>query len=852
MQTKLYFMRGLAQGAFLISIIGVFLCGTSSRADHTLIVHLPFDTADTNNNIEAIDTSGNGNGVNFGVGGGGGGVFGTNDAEAGGGAAFFSAGPDGDGLGVIGWAPIPDQIATTLAGSFTVSVWVKTTQQIGFEGEPGYYGGGIVAADVPGPAYDYVPIAVTGGEIAFTTGNPDDGDDTLSSVYDSITNGVYHLVTVTRDQSSGEKKIYIDGELDNDGFGVTNLLDAPQQIDLGSVGNGGDPNVSDGGFYNQYVGEMDDLQIYAGVLNDTEVAYLYNNPGLTAPNMGGLTSVSPNLVAYYTFDNTNNVGEDFSGNGYDLDLNSTYGGGGGVLVTNDAEAGSGAAYFDGGSFLTYSNAPASVLATLGSSFTLSVWINTTTTTGNAGDPAYQDEGIVAADVPGIQRDIVPIGLTGNSIGFNTGDDPNYGYIGDSTLSSFTDVADGNYHHIVVTRDEATGIKQIYIDGTLNVTDTATTYFLHAPQEVGVGAQIDASQVNVPNASHSYSPAFISPNGNPYYQGLMDDLQLYNRVLTADEIAFLYDNPGSVVTNAPPVPVDISVNFNPYRVTGRPDNDYYLCFPNTGFNSPSPDTTNIVLSPYGQYAAYEWATGGYGVSEDIFSFDDFLTFMTNDYWTVAINAGGANEQMFHFMVSVTGLDTNTFGRAFILTPLDNAIRVPTNTPFQWSGPANFSYLDVYLNQQPGGDLEASAQFDATVTNWDSPPEADPGTNSLSLNYQWNDFTGITATTPVNTLGAPMDNWSYNETLLSQDSISFVVGGGQAGSVTLMNFGLTPDGSGIQFSFASQGGVTNTVQATTNLATGPWINLTNFVGDGNVWSFVYPATNPPVEFFRVNSQ
>ena len=159
MQTKTELISVVLKRLCLLSIAGGFLVGTAARAQHSLVVHLPFDGADSQDNIDANDTSGNNNGVNFGIGGGGGGVFGTNDAVAGGGAAYFSAGPDGYGIGVIGWAPIPDQLSTAMAGSFTVSCWIKSTQQIGYEGAPGYEGAGIVSGDVAGPAMTTFPSA---------------------------------------------------------------------------------------------------------------------------------------------------------------------------------------------------------------------------------------------------------------------------------------------------------------------------------------------------------------------------------------------------------------------------------------------------------------------------------------------------------------------------------------------------------------------------------------------------------------------------------------------------------------------------------------------------------------------
>lgn len=94
---------------------------------------------------------------------------------------------------------------------------------------------------------------------------------------------------------------------------------------------------------------------------------------VTNPPVSSLT-----LVAHYAFDDTNDIGLDSSGNGYNLDFN----GGDAIASTNDAEAGNGAAYFDGNGFLTYSTPPASILNTLAGDFSLSFWIKTTQNTGD--------------------------------------------------------------------------------------------------------------------------------------------------------------------------------------------------------------------------------------------------------------------------------------------------------------------------------------------------------------------------------------------------------------------------------------------------------------------------------------
>ena len=58
--------------------------------------------------------------------------------------------------------------------------------------------------------------------------------------------------------------------------------------------------------------------------------------------------------------------------------------------------------------------------------------------------------------------------------------------------------------------------------------------------------------------------------------------------------------------------------------------------------------------------------------------------------------------------------------------------------------------------------------------------------------------------------------------------------------------------IQFSFVSQTGHTNAIEARTNLTLGVWTELTNFIGDGTLKQFNFTSTNPPIRFFRVRTQ
>ncbi|HWX21851.1 MAG TPA: LamG domain-containing protein [Candidatus Binatia bacterium] len=251
---------------------------------HTLVAHYPFDATNGPVLTAAVDTSGNGYNMSFGGGSGAqGGANMTSDSAAGVGAVQFHDG-DGSSAGYLGWSnPTPGPLLSALAGSFSVSCWIKTTQSMGGDSDPAYNGAGIVSADNPGLANDVIPLALTGSKIGFNTGGSVE-DDTLNSS-GMVNDGIYHHVVVTRNQLTGQKIIYLDGMLDSFSSGTTNLLNAPQKLTIGALADASNPDPNVGSYNNGYNGLLDDLQLYSGVLSSNEVAILYSNPGLTAPNV---------------------------------------------------------------------------------------------------------------------------------------------------------------------------------------------------------------------------------------------------------------------------------------------------------------------------------------------------------------------------------------------------------------------------------------------------------------------------------------------------------------------------------------------------------------------------------------
>ena len=239
----------------------------SSSTNHTLVAHYAFD----NSGFLGQDSSTNSNSLlcasgwnadvqqQF-----------TPDAVAGGGAVQFF----GDSsLTPCGGEPPFTKWTNTLAGSFTVSAWIKTTTVVGNNTDllNDYTGQNVIYQNNNPNSIN--PIGITGTKAAFETGvwTGTYGSDTLHST-NSITTGNYVHVVVTRDAGSGLKQIFVNGVLDSSDYGEAGIFG---DSDYDSIG---------GELSGPYTGKLDDVQIYSGVLDAFEITNLYANPGTTAPN----------------------------------------------------------------------------------------------------------------------------------------------------------------------------------------------------------------------------------------------------------------------------------------------------------------------------------------------------------------------------------------------------------------------------------------------------------------------------------------------------------------------------------------------------------------------------------------
>jgi len=453
---------------------------------HTCLAHYTFE----DNNLYVHDFSGNGNDMSYAW-------FSvpptivTNDAAAG----IYSG-----GLGGSGWFTPPDSLRNLFAGSFSVSLWLQTTNLHGYNSDSLYSAAGIVSDLGDDYNESAMPMGQTGSKLAFYTGG------TMQNILRSqanINTGQYvHLVT-TRDQQTGEKRIYVNGVLDSALHAVTDPLTSSSNGDLTIGYNNGQV----------FAGVVDEIEFYSGVLSSNDVVFLHSHPGTNVTDT--LELAVP--LARFDFEITNSPWTDSSGHNNNASYTSVDGNPNPNLDTysTNAAVGTYARQFFGDTSIYFAsgNAPFVNLSNaLSGNFTVTAWINTTNNVGSDNDAAYFDEPILFTYAS--TNYIAPLAITGTKAAFSITDHTST-Y---TTLHSTNTVNDGKYHFLAVTRNRATGLMSMYVDGQLDSAMTGPTDTV-------------------------YTTSYIYLGGGYFgnYAGLLDDVRIYASELPAGSVNTLYGN-----------------------------------------------------------------------------------------------------------------------------------------------------------------------------------------------------------------------------------------------------------------------------------------------------------------------
>jgi len=220
---------------------------------------------------------------------------------------------------------------------------------------------------------------------------------------------------------------------------------------------------------------------------------------MAASCIGGFTvrATGTQPMVYYSFDTLGTVVEDLSGNGNNGTVN------GGVTLEDGGFLGKCFAFNGTDSYVQLKRV-------IQDSFAITAWIKTDTT-GPTGSHAYEGSGLFWSDVAGTGNDFV-VGVLDTKLSF-------FGGNPDTSVISHGDIVTGEWVHIAAVRNMIAQTLNVYIDGEFdNRVSHWNSNALSANSQLVIGANTLDSR---------------------YYTGSIDEVRLYNRVLTIEHIDLLY-------------------------------------------------------------------------------------------------------------------------------------------------------------------------------------------------------------------------------------------------------------------------------------------------------------------------
>ncbi|MFC1775312.1 LamG domain-containing protein [Patescibacteria group bacterium] len=343
-------------------------------------------------------------------------------------------------------------------------------------------------------------------------------DDNLSGGVNSdtgISDGNWHNIVYTWNKSNATINIYIDGvsqtiQYINTSSG-TSWVAWDYPLTLGALNFAGTPQD----FFN---GSMDDVRIYDRELSPDEVSQLYNSSA-SKFNTSKKTGLQDGLVGHWTFDGPDMVSNvaDVSGQGNTGYLN-------GQTATTSVRGKLGQALeFDGvdDTVNIYDSVSLDITGAVAASF----WMKLDSLPGFTDSIYLVGKGYVDGYA---SEYIYNVTFKGNGVG--GADSDLFFYIGDG--SSFSNIETqpnnwqvGTWYHVVSVWDGATdsGGMRFYIDGTLNNTGASSVSSIQS-------SNLDGAIGDDPDGTHHY-----------FFDGTLDDVRIYNRALSEDEIRQLYNS-----------------------------------------------------------------------------------------------------------------------------------------------------------------------------------------------------------------------------------------------------------------------------------------------------------------------
>ncbi len=348
----------------------------------------------------------------------------------------------------------------------------------------------------------YAVYMLTDGRVVWAVNATNGNDNPLTGVI-AINNGVWHHIVVTAQNGTNNQKIYIDGVFDAQTTPGDTIIDTT--TDPLRIGGGSEEGIEPGPY--KWNGSLDDVRIYNRALSQKEITRLYKLGEGTKINTTPTDKYTNGLVGYWTFDASEMNGT----SAYDISGSHATGALTNGPITAQGRQGQG---------ISFDGTDDSVdIAVSGLSdpkvFTATGWFrandvsNTVLSMGNSGDtdPYWR------------------ILLAGNRLQFH----PRTSWTDSTDLVSTTVVNGGNWHHFAISMSDG---MRLYVDGRLEAQEIRV---LDGPMTTNI--------ITIGALGRTIKEA--------YFNGTIDDVRIYNRALTQDEITGLYNLGTPIKINTTP-------------------------------------------------------------------------------------------------------------------------------------------------------------------------------------------------------------------------------------------------------------------------------------------------------------
>lgn len=196
------------------------------------------------------------------------------------------------------------------------------------------------------------------------------------------------------------------------------------------------------------------------------------------------------------------------------------------------------ASFDGSNYFT-------IERPVSTDFTICAWVKTASTGG--GVEHWTSAPIMDSETGGVDYDFgFGVGNGGRLMFGNGGDDVNGGGLFDAQVDGTTPINDNVWHNVCVTRNNTTGVVNLYVDAQLDGTGITGVGPLTSNPEARIGYGYD---------------------GAALFSGLIDDVRVYDIDLTPEQLQVLTDGGNDPINPVSEVPV---VAANPVVPVGVPN------------------------------------------------------------------------------------------------------------------------------------------------------------------------------------------------------------------------------------------------------------------------------------------